>query len=394
MVRFVKGGCLVAGEHPLAAYCLKDWPFREVPEPTRCTFIAGRPNLQHTLDRLIAGTGNPVSSIFLFWASLGAGKTHALYYLINQMDSRELFLPVYSEYPESPAGFVEIYERLARNIDWDVVAEACFTLFVEASGDTTKGLNQIKLVQPDIYRSFFLLAEGEDKAKAQLARRWLRGEELARGELRETGLAQNLRSAGDCASAISVLAKLLGLKQKSAGHSATPFRLVWIIDECQRLQNASTRVNQEVNAALQSTFNSTPDHLTIILSFTGKPEKKFPSWLKPELADRIGAKNVILLPPLAKDEARTFLGDLLGHYRSAGQGKDVLFPFSDGAIDYVLKRLMKADLNAFGLGALVEQEGIRPRALIKCCQTILEEHMEKKAAIPIDEKFAASVLPK
>jgi hypothetical protein len=381
-------------DHPLAAYRLKDWPFREVPEPTRCTFIAGRPKLQQTLDRLVAGTGNPVSSIFLFWASLGAGKTHALYYLMNQMNVPELFLPIYSEYPESPAGFVEIYERFARNIDWDGVADACFALFVEADGETAKGLNQIKLVQPDIYRSFFLLAEGEDKGKSQLARRWLRGEELSRGELRDTGLAQNLHSAGDCASAISVLAKLLGLKQRMAAQTRAPFRLVWVIDECQRLQNTSARVNQEVNAALQSTFNATPDHLTIILSFTGKPEKKFPAWLKPELADRIGAKNVILLPPLSKDEARKFLADLLAHYHSKAQGKDALFPFSDDAVEYLLKRLMKGDLNAFGLGSLVEQEGIRPRALIKCCQAMLEEHIEQKAAVPIDEKFAASVLPK
>ena len=384
----------MAANHPLGAYHLKDWPFREVPEPSRCTFIAGRPKLQQTLDRLVAGSGNPVSSIYLFWASLGAGKTHALYYLMNRMSSRELYLPIYTEYPESPAGFVEIYERLARNIDWDVVADTCFTLFVEAGGETAKGLNQIKLVQPDIYRSFFLLAEGEDKAKAQLARRWLRGEELSRGELRETGLAQNLKSAGDCASAISVLAKLLGLRQKMSGDAQAPFRLVWVIDECQRLQNTSARVNQEVNAALQSTFNATPDHLTIILSFTGKPEKKFPSWLKPELADRIGAKNVILLPPMNKDEAKRFLQDLLDHYRDVGKAKGALFPFSDGAVEYMLKRLVKGDLNAFGLGALVEQEGIRPRALIKCCQAILEEHVEQQASLPIEEKFAATVLPK
>lgn len=380
--------------NPLLAYRLKDWPFREVPEPTRCTFVAGRPKLQHTLDRLIAGSGNPVSAIYLFWASLGTGKTHALYYLMNKMDSRDLYLPIYSEYPEASSGFVEIYERLARNIEWDLIAEFCFELFVEANDDTSKSLRQIKLVQPDIYRSFFLLAEAEDKAKAKLARRWLRGEELTRGELRESGLAKNLRSPGDCANAISVLAKLLGLKQRAKGDQQRPFRLVWIIDECQRLQNTSTRSNQEVNAALQTTFNSTPDHLTLILSFTGKPEKKFPAWLKPELADRIGAKNLVLLPPFTRDEARVFLVDLLAHYRTPGQEVAPLFPFTDKAVEYMLGRLLKGDLNAFGLGTLVEQEGIRPRALIKCCQAILEEHVEKGMQPPIDEKFVVSALPK
>jgi hypothetical protein len=379
---------------PLGAYRLKEWPFREVPEPTRCTFIAGRPNLLSTLDRLLVSSGNPVSAIYLFWASLGAGKTHALYYLMNKMDSPELFLPIYSEYPESPASFVEIYGKLARNIPWDRIADFCFQLFAGADDATSKSLGQIRLVQPDIYRAFFLLSEGEDRGKAKLANRWFRGEQLSRTELREAALANNLHAPGDCAGVISILAKLLGLKQQTAPSGTPPFRLVWIIDECQRLENASKRINQEVNAGLQSTFNSTPDHLTLILSFTGRPEKGFPDWLRPELADRIGARNVILLPPLSRDAARGFLLELLDHYRTTGQSVERFFPFTEKAVDYMIGRLLKADVNAFGLGSLVEKEGIRPRALIKCCGAVLQEHVDKQLPLPIDERFVATVIPK
>jgi hypothetical protein len=141
-------------------------------------------------------------------------------------------------------------------------------------------------------------------------------------------------------------------------------------------------------------FNATPDHLTLILSFTGKPESKFPDWLRPELADRIGARNVILLPPLSRDEARGFLAEFLGHFRSDGQSTDTFFPFTEKAVTYMLGRLLKADVNAFGLGGLVEKGGIRPRALLKYCGAALQEHVDKQLALPIDDVFVTSVIAK
>ena len=38
----------------LARYRLSEWPFREVPEPTRCNFLAGRPDLSETLESHLA----------------------------------------------------------------------------------------------------------------------------------------------------------------------------------------------------------------------------------------------------------------------------------------------------------------------------------------------------
>ncbi len=380
--------------NPLLAYGLREWPFREVPDPPRCTFIAGRPALRATLDRLVLASSNPASAIFLLWASLGAGKTHALYYLTNKMDAPGAYLPIYSEYPESPAGFIEIYGKLAQNIQWHQVADQCFQLFAGANGATARSLDQIRLVQPDIYRAFFLLAEGEDRAKAKLASRWFRGEQLSRAELREASLATNLRTPSDCGGVISVLAKLLGLRNATTPASANSFRLVWVIDECQRLAAAPKRINEEINAGLQSTFNATPDHFTLILSFTGKPQKEFPTWLKPELADRMGAKNVILLPPLTRDEARALLLELLAHYRPDETRPESCFPFTEKAVDYMLGRLLKADTNAFGLGTLIEKDGIRPRALIKFCAAVLQDHLDQKLQPPIDERFVAAALPR
>lgn len=373
----------------LDAYNLSDWPFREVPQASRCDFLVGRPELAEALRRLLS-TSSPVSAIHLFWASLGAGKTHALYFLVNQMKSDPRFLPVYTEYPDIQAGFVRLYQLFAQQVPWDAVADSCLHLFTNPDPKANDGLSSIKAVHPDLYRAFFLLAEGESAARERLARRWLRGEPLVRVELRECGFAASIDSPADCAAAVSVLARILALKRRMT-HGTEDFRVVWIIDECQRLGNAPKRLNEEVNAGLQSTFNASPDYLTLILSFTGAPNKSLPGWLRPELADRIGARNLLLLPPMARQQAKAFFRELLAHFRRS-PSSDPFFPFTEASVDCMLARVLGGKL-AF-LGELTESSGVRPRALIKCAHSVLEEHMHVEASLPIDEKFVAGLFPK
>ncbi len=379
------------GANSLAKYGFADWPFREVPEPTRCTFVAGRPELSKSLERLLA-RANPVSAVHLFWASLGAGKTHALYYLMNRMRVQETFLPIYTEYPESQASFLEIYQLFAQRVPWDSVADSSFHLFADPDPETDKRLGEIKTIHPDIYRAFFLLAEGEEPAKTRLARRWLRGEQLSRGDLAIAGLAQALATPSDCAAAISVLARLLGLKSRSAHATGGDFRLVWILDECQRLGKAPPRLNQEVNAGLQSTFNATPDYFTLILSFSDVPEPQLPKWLRPELADRIGIRNLFLLPPFDRHQAKDFFAEVLAHFRTGDIARSPFHPFTESAVDFMISRVIKGKLAL--IHGFTEAEGVRPRALIKCAHAVLEEHLDSGAPLPIDERFVAQVFPK
>jgi hypothetical protein len=376
----------------LAKYGLSDWPFREVPEPSRCTFLAGRPELAKALDRLLHRT-NPVSSIHLFWASLGAGNTHALYYLMNRMRLADRFLPVYTEYPEAQADFLGIYQLLAQRIPWDGVAESCFQLFTDPDPSLAASLSDTRSVHPNIYRAFFLLAEGkDDRRKARLAHRWLRGEPLSRGDLSEAGLAQSLSSPSECAAAISILTRVLGLRSKVLDPGSNAFRLVWIVDECQRLGRAPLRMNHEVNAGFQSTFNSTPDHFSLILSFSGMPEPELPKWLRPELADRIGIRNLFLLPPFDRDHAKQFLRELLAHFRVGGAVHSPFHPFTESAVDFMIARVVKGKLAL--IEGFTESDGVRPRALVKVAHAVLEEHSELGGQVPIDDRFVAQVFPK
>jgi hypothetical protein len=186
----------------LDAYNLRDWPFREVPQASRCDYLVGRPELAETLRRLLSASSH-VSAIHLFWASLGAGKTHALYYLVNQMKSDQRFLPIYTEYPDTLSGLVRLYQLFAQQVPWDAVAGSCLHLFTNPDPTANEGLASIKAVHPDLYRAFFLLAEGESPVRERLSRRWLRGEPLGRAELRECGFARSIDSPADCAAAVS-----------------------------------------------------------------------------------------------------------------------------------------------------------------------------------------------
>lgn len=307
-----------------------------------------------------------------------------------QQDAR--FLPIYTEYPETQAGFLRLYQLLAQQVPWDAVAESCLHLFTNPDPSANEGLASIKAVYPDIYRALFLLAEGENRATERLARRWLRGETLTRGELKDCGFASNIDSPSDCSAAVSVLARVLALKRRLVAAASDDFRLVWILDEAQRLGNAPPRLNQEVNAGLQSTFNATPDYLTLILSFTGVPAPTLPPWLRPALADRIGARNLLLLPPFTRQQAKEFFRELLDHFHTARTADQPFFPFTNGAVDYMLARVLHGKLAS--LGDFAEKEGIRPRALIKYAHGVLEEHVQVEGPLPIDESFVAAVFPK
>lgn len=110
---------------------LTRWPFSSVPHPEYSTFIADRKQLQADVSSLLTSLSRrDVSSIHLFWAWFGAGKTHTLYYLANravQMTGHSLnnaLYTVYTEFPKSARGFVDLYRSFATGLDMDMLIDA------------------------------------------------------------------------------------------------------------------------------------------------------------------------------------------------------------------------------------------------------------------------------
>src|SRR4051794_32914329 len=103
---------------------LRQWPFRVVPEPTESTFLADRKELRADIEALLRTAGqHDTSSIHLFWAWFGAGKTHSLYYLgneatrISETSSMAALRPAYSEFPQLAGGFADVYRTFVAGLD-------------------------------------------------------------------------------------------------------------------------------------------------------------------------------------------------------------------------------------------------------------------------------------
>src|SRR5207253_1478419 len=105
---------------------LRDWPFRIVPEPEFCDFLADRLTLRKDIEEFLSSLETrPTSEIQLIWSWYGAGKTHTLYYLANQcVEKHQRLLPVYTELPRDAKGFVDLYRSTIAQIPTELVIDA------------------------------------------------------------------------------------------------------------------------------------------------------------------------------------------------------------------------------------------------------------------------------
>lgn len=363
---------------------LKEWPFSVVPRQQHCDFLAGRPQFRSDISTLIrALSRKDTSSIHVLWAWLGAGKTHSLYYLmtqatLNNTGTHVELHAVYSEFAKQAKGFFDLYQSVISGIDRRFIANA----FLEAttSPQWAEKFAELSDSNPDLSVALRTIAIGSE-ADQSIAVRWLRGDAIPVAEFRRLGISQKISSADQAVNILSAVVQLADMASRSRGRQG--FRLVWIIDEFQRVARYSKNLSREINAGLHSLFNACPIGLTIILSFSGTSnESVLPDWLSPELRDRIGATKVMVLPPFQRTEALAFLTDIFSHFRSAEEKPSTFFPFSREACEYVIDHLSKK----------IE---LRPRMIMHAMNAVLEaadSRMEDGSLKEIDKSFAQEVL--
>ena len=160
-------------------------------------------------------------------------------------------------------------------------------------------------------------------------------------------------------------------------------RVLWLLDEFQRIERVGSRTRDEINAGLHSTFNACPNGLSLFLSFSGKPQANLPKWFSHELRDRIGRTKVMILPPMLLNEALVFVRDVLAQFRPTGfSHKSPYFPFNKSACKAVIEE--------------IDKEGdIKPRAIMQAFSAVLEEadrRIEAGEMDIIDPKFSKQVL--
>lgn len=349
---------LVASEH----LGLVRWPFPIVPRPEHCTFLADRKTLRDDLISLNRSFARQdTSSIHLMWSWYGAGKTHTLFYVANQcertrqqMGSR--LYAVYSEFPKSPRSFVDVYRAFALGLDTDDLVEAYLEISTSTQSDSLR--RALTLASPDLVTALHVLATGSPNDQTT-AMRWLWGEALPVSQFRGIGISNKVSSSEEASRILAALVRLLSMAAESQNRPGS--RVVWLLDEFQRIGQLSARARDEINIGLHSTFNACPSGLSIILSFSGRPEKELPDWFTRELRDRIGRTKVMVLPPLQPEEAVEFIRDVMSELRTLeAYDKPPFYPFEESAVRFIIDEVRRS-------------EDLKPRSLMHAFNAVLQE---------------------
>jgi len=201
---------------------------------------------------------------------------------------------------------------------------------------------------------------GEEQQQ-DIAVRWLRTECRELRVLKTIGVTKPIQNIEDIIRIISWLIRLISMKSTLPKDES--IRIIWMIDEFQRLEKCRVPVQEEINGCLHSIFNRCPNSLSIIISFSGYPEEKgLPSWLSREVKDRIGIEKVLLLPPLRSDESFKFIEDVLRHFRNPESDiSNPLFPFTKESVNEVIKIIE------------TKKDELKPRRIMQYFKAVLEE---------------------
>jgi hypothetical protein len=325
------------------------------------------------------------SSIHLFWAWFGAGKTHSLYYLaykaaeITKQASNNILHVVYSEFPKGARNFFDLYRSFVIGLDTEILADAF--LEVSTCKDTDRLRKELMTASPDLSRALHVMVTGESQDQL-IATRWLRADNLPISEFRKIGISQKINTTEEATRIIAALIDLLIVAARSSGRPGC--RVMWLLDEYQRIEKVGARGLDEINAGLHSTFNACPNGLSLFLSFSGKPQaNSLPSWFSRELRDRIGRTKIMVLPPMLSDESLEFVKDVLTQFRAPGDDHlSPYFPFTEAACKAILEEIQKRD-------------ELKPRAIMHAFSAVLEEadrRIESGEIKVISREFANQVL--
>lgn len=317
---------------------LRDWPFRIVPEPEFCDFLADRVTLRKEIEQLLQSLENrPTSDIQLIWSWYGAGKTHTLYYLANQcVERHRQLLPIYTELPRDAKGFVDLYRSTVSQFSTTAVIDAYLEFCTRPAARPMFS----HTLDPDLNSALNQAAIGDRPVQVLLAQ-WLLGNQLPQASHRELGVGGRIHTTEKCAEVLAEVISLLAPRRSESDQQVGYRRVIWIIDEVQRVEELSSAARKSVLSGLVGVFNRCPTGLTVVLSYTGTPQEKgLPDWIPGDLRDRIGLERPMLLPPLGSDEALLLVKELLAHFRFAEFAhQNAFYPFEQEAIETLIRAL-------------------------------------------------------
>ncbi|MDE0271732.1 MAG: hypothetical protein OXP11_11060 [Gammaproteobacteria bacterium] len=251
---------------------------------------------------------------------------------------------------------MDVYKSFALQLDREQLSEAY--LQIATAEESARLERDLLQTSSDLARALNVLVIG-NAPDQELAMRWIRAEALPVADCRKLGISRRIVSSEDSTRVLIGIIRVFGLS--AASQNQINSRLIWLLDELQRIDQLPPRVRHEINTGLHSTFNACPTGLTMILSFSGHPTESLPEWFSPELKDRIGRTKVLILPPMDTNDALTFVRDVLQHSRSIDdQSVDAFFPFTEESCRTIID-----DIKDHG--------DLKPRAIMQAFDAVLRE---------------------
>jgi hypothetical protein len=243
-------------------------------------------------------------AIYLMWADFGAGKTHALRYL-EYMASQQKppGVSIYADLTRAPDSFLDIYTRVVPRIPEAALRDSIFE-FRQRHPDW---LDRPELQgDRDTAQVLWSLRESPAGVQGQYARSWLRGGSMPRTQLEAIGASRPLRKSEDALRALTSIVAILAT-------SGLYSRILFMLDEFQRVGEVASRKIHDINASLKALYDNAPSRLTMILTYSMGDPTNINFMTSDDLRDRVS--DQFSLPALTRDESVVFLHDLLTHYR-------------------------------------------------------------------------------
>jgi len=331
---------------------LTGWPFQTTPDEVFAQIWVDRSTLKEQINQLVwKWSRQDRGYIQLMWSNLGAGKSHTLMHIKQHCNSHPEtgILPIYTVMPKEIRGFIDVYQSIMAGIDIDLLAK----MFVRAYQDAGSKKAIVSQLFPSIPDACDVLRkmQSEIDSTRRLAKEWLMGQRLTRGQLNTLEANRYIRTSDDC---VAMLCGIVHLVQITKEYR----RILIMVDECQRMWEYKLTIGQGINIGLQTWYDSSPNHLTLMLSFKCGQEKHVYKLISEDLRSRSDPPS-ISLPLLTPTEALEFVNGLFEHFGTDNRPSP-LFPFSLDMVYAVLKYLTKSG-------------GVSPRVLMHAFSALLED---------------------
>ena len=252
--------------------------------------------------------------------------------------------------PKEIRSFLDVYQAIMAGLDLDAFTQM-FARAYRSAGGRKAVISEVFPFIPDA-SSVLLKMQSDSETTRRLATAWLMGTRgLTRGQLNTLETSRSIKTTDDC---VAILRGLIRLVQVTGEYR----RVLIMLDECQRMWDFRASVGTNINVGLQTWYDSSPNHLTLLLSFKCGDEQHVRRLLSEDLQSREDYQSVAL-PLLTRVEAFDFIRYLLEHFRSVNSPSP-WFPFAENVVEAVVRHLTR-------------HEGVAPRVLMKAFEALLTE---------------------